>query len=145
MPFAVAKIFLEFRNVAPKQKNSLMVKKILICDDDETLHTILKFVFNSEGHDVLCISHGALLMESVSEFQPNLILLDIMLPDENGFVLLQKLKSNESTSSIPVITVSGLESRDHIDGAMNLGAAHYLVKPFEPTKIKQIVRNILGE
>ena len=103
---------------------------IFYVEDDQEIKDLILYTLRTSGFDCLGFSSGKELFEELSNTIPDLIMLDIMLPEENGLSILKKLKNNENTSSIPIImsTAKGSEY-DKVIG-LELGADDYLVKPF---------------
>jgi DNA-binding response OmpR family regulator len=113
-----------------------MAKKILVIEDDKFLQKIIDAKLSKEGYDFLISIDGEEGMKSIKENRPDLILLDIILPGINGFEVLARIKSDPSTSEIPVIILSNLGEKVDIDKALKMGAADYLVKAhFDPQEI----------
>lgn len=102
--------------------------KALIVDDDATLRRVLKDNFEFAGYEVRVAENGKAGWEAVQCFRPNLIVLDVMMPHINGFDLCRRIRSEEITSPIIMLTAKGQES-DMVLG-LNLGADDYVVKPF---------------
>ena len=103
-------------------------KKILIVEDDEILLEALKEKFEAAGFAVYLARDGESIVPLVSELQPNIVLLDLLLPKRNGFLALGELKSHADTARIPVVVLSNLGQEDEVRAALNLGAAEYLIK-----------------
>lgn len=120
------------------------MKRVLICDDDDALQAIFRFILRSDQIQVMSLADGTDIVAKVRDFAPDLIILDLMLPVMDGFQVLQALKADPATAAVPVITISGLEKKEYIDGALNLGAAEYLVKPINPAQAKAIFYRHLG-
>ena len=109
--------------------------KILVVDDVPENLRLLKTLLKSEGYDVRFAPSGQFALASLSRFMPDLILLDIMMPEMDGYTVCEQLKSNPSTEHIPVIFLSALaEGRDKAKG-FDLGAVDYITKPFESTEV----------
>ncbi len=103
-------------------------KKILIVEDEATLQKALQEVLTAEGYGVLSALDGSRGLEIAREENPDLILLDIILPKMDGFEVLEALKSEEKTKSIPVIILTNLSDVSDVQKALDLGATTYLVK-----------------
>ncbi len=106
------------------------MKKILIVDDDTDLLLALRIRLQSGGYGTLLASNASIAIQKALQEKPDLILLDIGLPDENGFVVLDSLKRNNNVADIPVIVVSARPSHVYRDAAMIAGAKAYFEKPF---------------
>jgi len=106
-----------------------MIKKsILIVEDESALNQTLGEFLASENFEVLSASDGAEGIKVAKAKKPDLILLDIILPKKDGYEVLDELKSDDSTKSIPVILLTNLESAQDIQKAFEKGATTYLVK-----------------
>jgi len=105
-----------------------MGKNILIIEDDEFLRGLISKKLASEGFAVISAIDGEKGIEKAREQNPDLILLDLLLPNVDGYEVLQKMKENPATSHIPIIVVSNLGQSEDIDKAMKLGATDFLIK-----------------
>lgn len=103
-------------------------KKVMLVEDDSLMSGILATHLISEGFEVVPFYVGANVLERIQAEQPHIVLLDIVLPGASGFEILQKLKQEESTKSIPVLVLSNLGSKEEIQRGIDLGATGYLVK-----------------
>jgi len=117
-----------------------MSKKILIIDDDPRLIKAYEVKLGAEGFKVVTEQDGTKAFDRVVEEQPDLILLDGLMPSKNGWEILEDLKADEELKSIPVIFVSNIGSEDREIDAHNKGAADYLVKSNTP--LQQLVDKI---
>ena len=103
---------------------------IYIVEDDENIREIQRYALKNSGFDVQEFSCGKELCRALEETLPSLILLDIMLPEEDGLDILLKLRKNNATSRIPIIMVTAKSSElDKVKG-LDLGADDYMTKPF---------------
>ncbi len=102
-------------------------KKILLVDDDVTFVNLYSAVFKARNMNFSLAQNGAEALIKVAE-KPDLILLDIMLPDINGLDVLKKLKQDSNTKDITVWVLSNLSSQSNIDNAKELGAEDYILK-----------------
>ena len=104
--------------------------KILVVDDDRTIRMLLKLILNKVGHDVL-EAFDAKTGLSVAELEsPDLILLDLMLPDMNGLELLDTIKKNKQLEKIPIIVLTGSTDQENKLIALRNGAVDFITKPF---------------
>ena len=116
-------------------------KKILIIEDDVFLNELMAKKLIEEGFDVLKAANGEEGLEQARQEKPDLILLDLILPGMDGFEILEKLKEDTETSSIPVIILSNLGQREDIERGFDLGADDYLIKAhFTPDEIVERAR-----
>ncbi len=126
------------------QKNMSANKKILIVEDDEFLLSMYSTKFEIEGYEVVMASDGEMGVEKARKEKPGIILLDIMLPNMDGFDVLRKLKSNSETSAIPVILLTNLSQKQDVEQGLSLGADDYLVKAhFMPSEVVDKINRLI--
>ena len=117
--------------------------RILVVDDVPVNIQLLVTYLAAEGYDVVSAKDGHDAMKAVKEHQPDLILLDVMMPKMNGFKVCEAIKSDDATKFIPVILVTALnELEDKVKG-MNSGADDFLAKPFNKLELLVRVRSLL--
>lgn len=116
-----------------------MNRKILIVEDDSSIAELLKYNLTKNNFIVNCVSDGLNIIENVVEFNSDLVLLDLMLPEKDGFEICKELSENEYTSTIPIIVVSSKGREFDKLLAFQLGADDYICKPFS---IKEIIARI---
>lgn len=117
-------------------------EKILIIEDEESMREVIKTRLEQEGYQVETASHGKGGLEKAKTSQPDLILLDLLLPKIGGLQVLEKLKEDASTNQIPVVIYSQLSDQDKIDKGMKLGAAGYFVKA--ESDLDGVIQSIKG-
>jgi DNA-binding response OmpR family regulator len=117
--------------------------RILIIDDDELIHKLLGAILQKAGFDCLDALNGQDGLEIAKTKTPELIILDIMMPEMNGFEVMRALKYCPSTASIPVIFLSGKFHNREKALARELGAADFMEKPFERTELLARVKTYL--
>ena len=117
-----------------------MSKKIMILEDDEATAELMKFYLEEEGFQICISSRGTSFLSKVAEFQPDLITLDILLPDADGFSIFKQLQHDERTKDIPVIFVTVREEKEK---GIKMGASGYIVKPFNEGELKGTIKSIL--
>jgi DNA-binding response OmpR family regulator len=117
--------------------------RILIIDDDELIHKLLGAILQKAGFDCLDALNGQEGLEIAKSKKPELIILDIMMPEMNGFEVMRALKSCPTTASIPVIFLSGKFHNREKAQARELGAADFMEKPFERTELLARVKTYL--
>jgi CheY-like chemotaxis protein len=120
------------------------MKKILVVDDEEDVVDVLRLVLGKKGYEVATATSG---MEGLARAQsalPDLILLDIMMHQMDGWEVLKLLKLDERTGAIPVVILSArVEARDKIRGLQE-GAVDYVTKPFSVREILEKIEALLG-
>jgi len=124
-------------------KNKIEAKTLLIIEDDETMRSAMKRIFELDGFVVKLAADGTELSAVLEDSSPDLILLDIGLPWLNGFELAQLLKEHKDLKKIPLVFVSGKTSEEDIKKAFEIGADDFIKKPFEIEKIKKTVHALL--
>ena len=117
--------------------------KILVVDDLLENLRLLSTLLLEEGYEVRRAPDGAMALINVPRFQPDLILLDIMMPDMDGYEVCTALKANAQTRDIPVIFLSALDLTFDKVKAFEMGAADYINKPFHPAEVLARVKNQL--
>ena len=119
--------------------------KILIVEDDPLMSRMYQKIFTFERYDVVLAADGEEGMTKVKEESPDLILLDVMMPKLNGLEVLDRLKADPTTKSIPVIMLTNLAGEKDAETALIKGAARYIVKSDHPPKeVSDMVREILA-
>jgi diguanylate cyclase (GGDEF)-like protein len=118
-----------------EKKNNL-----LIVDDENANLKVLTHILGSE-YTIFTAANGASAIEKAKEFIPDLILLDILMPEMDGYATLCEIKNCEAIKKIPVIFITGLDSEEDEEKGLALDAADYITKPFSATIVKLRVRN----
>ena len=104
------------------------MNKILVAEDDKFLAGAYKLKLTHEGFAVEIVKDGQELLRVLPRFQPDLIILDLIMPRKDGFAVLQELQKNPSYNTIPVIVASNLGQQEDIDRAMQFGVKDFFVK-----------------
>ncbi|MGD8353728.1 MAG: response regulator [Pseudomonadota bacterium] len=110
-------------------------KTVLVVEDKASLTQMLQFLFLSKGLSVQIAYNGREALEKAGSILPSLILMDIMMPEMNGFEVLERLKQDPATSKIPVIMLTARKSREDMQRAKDLGAVEYITKPFKAVEV----------
>jgi len=122
-----------------QQFKSHQRKKILLVEDNDINRMLMSDCLSFCGYEVKGLANGSKFFSTVETFQPNLIILDLKLPDIDGYLLLERMQQNSQTQKIPVIVVSGLAFKSDYERAMSLGVCRYFVKPVILTKVTQAI------
>ena len=112
---------------------------ILVVDDDTDILRLVELQLSKEGYAVVTAESGPAALKAISEVRPALILLDIMMPEMDGYEVCYRLRENEETAYIPVIFVTALGEEQNKARAFSLGAADYLVKPVKKKALLEAV------
>ena len=121
-----------------------MNEKILIVDDDPANIELLEALLGPEGYELKNARDGQGALETLKTYEPDLILLDIMMPLMSGYSVLEEIRKNEITRTIPVIFITALADREHIIKGINAGADDYISKPFDKAELVSRVRTQTG-
>ncbi|ESQ87734.1 RNA polymerase subunit sigma-54 [Asticcacaulis sp. AC460] len=110
-------------------------RKILVVDDDENVRLLVKVLLSRRGYEVETAPGGMAGLAALSLSTPDLVLLDISMPDMDGLSFLEKRAQAGHERDIPVIVLSARNSEADIDAAMTLGASNYVAKPFHQDQL----------
>ncbi len=117
--------------------------KVLVIDDDLDLQDLYKFTFESAGHEIYQAFNGKEGLEKIEKTNPDIIILDVIMPEMNGFEVMQEIRLRPEMCLIPVIMLTSLsKAKDKLTG-IKLGADDYLVKPLEPYELLSRVDELL--
>ena len=120
--------------------NEFKKNSILIVDDEHLNRTALIEILGGD-YDIYLENSGLDAIEAAKEHLPDIILLDIIMPDMDGYETLSELKSSEETKDIPVVFITGLSDIDSEQKGLAMGAADYIIKPFSPAIVELRVKN----
>ena len=119
--------------------------KVLIVEDDRYISKMYEFKLQLDGMEVQVAENGRIGVEKVKEFKPDIMLLDILMPELDGFEVLKIIKGDPETKDIPVLILSNLGQEDHIQKGMQLGAVGYIVKSqYTPAKVVEKIKSVLA-
>ncbi|NJL37840.1 MAG: response regulator [Leptolyngbyaceae cyanobacterium RM2_2_4] len=119
-------------------------KRILLVEDDDANRQLMEDYLNHHDYVVSSIATGLDFLQIVIDFQPNLILLDLKLPDISGYSLLEQLQKSLTLAHIPVIVISAFAFRAEQKRALELGARQYFVKPLNLMHLRQSIEQEIG-
>jgi cyclic di-GMP phosphodiesterase len=117
--------------------------RILLVDDNTTNLQLLHETLDGQGYKLLIAKNGKTALAIAAKARPSLILLDIMMPEMDGYEVCRRLKSDESTSQIPIIFITALVDEEDEAKGLSMGAVDYLTKPINPELVRARVRNHL--
>lgn len=118
-------------------------KQILVVDDETTWIKVLRYFLESRGYDVQSVGSATEALSAVRTYHPDLILADVRMPEMNGFDLLAKLRTMPDLSRTPVVFFSAIDDYDARRTARDLGAADYIVKPFDQDEVASVLHKHL--
>ncbi|MBI4831568.1 MAG: response regulator [Candidatus Lindowbacteria bacterium] len=119
-------------------------EKILVVEDQASFREFLQISLTKLGFDVATALTGKMALAKAKEYEPDLILLDVMLPDTDGYEICHELREVPEMSLIPIIFVSAVSTDKHIQKAMAAGGTDYVVKPLSVEDVKSLVTRYLG-
>ena len=122
----------------------MLGQKILVVDDEPNIVQSLAFVFNREGFDVATAGDGVQAMSMIRDSKPNPLILDIMMPNKNGYEVCQEIKSDPELKDIQVLMLSSISNENSRRHAMSQGADDYTNKPFSPMQVVTRVKELLA-
>lgn len=118
-------------------------KRILIVEDEESLLKLETILLTVKGYEVAGALTGNDALNKIAENRFDLILLDIMLPDIDGFEVCTRVKKNPQTAAIPVVMLTAKKSPDDQERGVACGASAYLMKPFKSAMIIEVIEKLL--
>ena len=116
---------------------------IYLLEDDDSIRKLVVYTFQNQGLECLGLPHPSIFWNKIEEELPSLILLDIMLPSEDGFSILKKLKQSDRTNQIPIIMLTAKNSETDTVSALDFGADDYITKPFGTKELVARVNAVL--
>jgi two-component system alkaline phosphatase synthesis response regulator PhoP len=118
-------------------------KKILICDDNENIRDALTYLLEDEGYELQLAKDGADALRKVRERKPDILFLDIMMPEINGYDVCRTIKNDPDLKSIYVIMLTAKGQVAEQERGKEVGADEYIIKPFSPMEILTRVKSLL--
>lgn len=120
-------------------------KTIMVVDDNPDIVTIVKTILEGKGYGVQSAYSGQEVFNLLEEQKPDLIILDIMMPQMDGLEVLTRLKGDTGTATIPVILLTAKVQYEDVLGGYKMGADYYITKPFTSTQLINGINLLLGE
>ncbi len=120
-----------------------MRKKILIVEDNEDVALGLTVRFAGAGFEVRSVSTAPDGLKAIDLFEPDLVLLDLLVPEGGGFSVLKALRRSPHTGRVPVIVMTGLDDKEYRDKIRSLGVSAFLEKPCDPERLMEMTRDLL--
>jgi DNA-binding response OmpR family regulator len=114
-----------------------------VADDDPLLLSLLEHKLQAAGYNVHAVNDGAEALDAAEAQRPALIILDAMMPVIDGFEALRRLKDDPALRATPVVMLTALKQEEHVVGALKLGAADFLPKPFIPDELVARIQRLL--
>ena len=121
-----------------------MTKKILIVDDEPNIVISLEFLMRREGFEVTVARDGEEALGAIAQENPDLVLLDVMMPKFNGFEVCEKVRANPEYAGMRIIMLTAKGREAEVSKGLSLGADGYITKPFSTRDLVEQVKNLLG-
>jgi DNA-binding response OmpR family regulator len=122
-----------------------MPKKIVYIEDDLEMTYLIKMILERKGYEIISTNDGMEGFEVIEREKPDLVLLDLMMPNIDGWDIYHQLKSNENTNQIPVIVISAkAQPIDKVLGIQIAKVNNYISKPFKPQELLESIESILN-
>ncbi len=123
--------------------SDILKKRILCIEDDEDMVDLIRLILTRRGFEVLGASRGASGLEIIRKEKPDLVLLDLMMPEMDGWEVYQQIKSDEATQNTPVIVVTAkAQSIDRVLGLHIAKVDDYISKPFSPQELLDSIESV---
>ena len=120
------------------------MSKIMVVEDDVTTAKLLTVLLEKKNYTVICRHNGLAAVESVEKEMPDLILMDVMMPEMDGIEATRRIKNNPGTAGIPVIIISALGQEIEVMKGLQSGADGYVVKPFDARSLLRQIQEKLS-
>jgi len=130
-------------NATMSEIQSERIPLVLIVDDDRTMRSLLNLAMEEEGYEVAEAENGEQCLSEYTHFQPDLILLDAVMPDIDGFTCCQKIRSLPGGDRLPILMITVLDDRESVEHAFRAGATDYITKPIYWSVLSERVRRLL--
>ena len=119
-------------------------KKIMVVEDEQALLTLQSMLLSVEGYAVEGVMDGQTALDLVETMMPDLILLDIMLPEIDGLEVCRQVKANEATRHIPIIILTAKKSKEDLIIGEQSGADMYITKPYKTSMVIEAIQRLLS-
>lgn len=121
-----------------------MSKKVLLIEDEQNIIEAVKFILSRDGWDVNTHSNGHDAIDAVRQREPDLVILDVMLPGKSGFDILSEIRSDQALNGLPVLMLSARGQAKDVEMAVRAGANRYMTKPFSNSEVLDAVRELVA-
>ncbi len=135
--------FREKYDMFPKEKGPAKTR-IMVVDDDPDALSLMEKILGTEGFELIKVSNATEVGIKAAQMTPDLIILDFLMPEVNGFEVCKALRGEESTRSIPIMAVTCLTKEADIERIFSCGADEYLPKPFRVDQLLEKTRDLVG-
>jgi len=122
----------------------MLKNKILVVEDEESLLKLESILLSSKGYNVTGVMDGKAALKEVRLNRPDLVILDIMLPEMDGFEVCRQIKQNPETSNIPVVMLTAKKNSQDLARGQEVGSDAYITKPFKSSKVLDTIQELLS-
>ncbi len=122
-----------------------MVKRVLIVDDEANIVASLEFLMRQKGYDVRVAGNGVEALAAVADFNPDLMLLDVMMPQMSGYDVCQKVRAGPDGLRVKIVMVSAKGREVEVSKGLAVGADAYVTKPFSTRDLVAQIQELLAE
>ncbi len=122
-----------------------MIRRVLIADDEPNIVTSLEFLMRGSDYEVRVARNGEEALRLAESFRPDVVLLDVMVPQRSGFEVCRKIRENPALRSVKIIMLTAKGRDAEREKGLNLGANAYVIKPFSTKELMNTVRALLFE
>jgi len=116
---------------------------VLVIDDETVVGTILRYAFQVDGHETVVAGDGISGIEMAHSEHPDIIVLDLMMPDVTGYEVLEILRDDAETKELPIVVLTAVTMQRERDACMARGADAVMIKPFDPREVARAVEALL--
>jgi DNA-binding response OmpR family regulator len=120
-----------------------MMAKILVVDDDIHATTLFDTLLTAKGYDAVIVNDSATAFDVAKSTNPDLIILDLMMPEPNGYEVCKTLRSDPKFSKIPIVIFTAMGDNESKESALNAGADEFLTKPFRVEDLMNRIRSLM--
>jgi DNA-binding response OmpR family regulator len=118
--------------------------KILVVDDDQGTTKLLEYILSKEGYEVITVNNSCDTLPAALAHDPNLILLDLMMPSLDGFEVCRDLRAKSQFAHVPIIFFTSVSDIEKKVAAFGSGATDYIIKPVHPKELKLRIKALIG-
>ncbi|WP_205745323.1 response regulator transcription factor [Egicoccus halophilus] len=116
--------------------------RVLAVDDDPTILRLLQVNLEMEGHEVLLADNGRVALDTIRAQQPEVVLLDVMMPEMDGFQVCEAVRADPELTATPIVFVSARAQQADLDRGFASGADAYITKPFDPVDLVETIERL---
>lgn len=117
--------------------------KILVVDDDIHATTLFDTILSAKGFEAIIVNDSSTAVQVVNSTNPDLVILDLMMPEPNGFEVCKMLRADQSLSNMPIVIFTAMGDKESKDAAFEAGADEFLTKPFRVEDLMQRIRALI--